>query len=54
MEKLTLEQIKDELYILDELQDKAFNLPTIEQYINECARIWQLKKTSIVSKTSTN
>lgn len=50
MEKLTLEQIKDELYMLDELQDKAFNLPTIEQYINECARIWQLKKPLLFQK----
>jgi hypothetical protein len=50
MEKLTLEQIKDELYMLDELQDKAFDLPTIDQYMNECARIWQLKKPLLFQK----
>jgi hypothetical protein len=50
IEKLTLEQVKAELNTLNDLQDKAFNLPSIEQYINECNRIWILKKPLLFQK----
>lgn len=46
----TLEQVKKEIDKLSDLESKACNLPTVEQYMNECSRIWELKKPLLFKK----
>lgn len=40
---LTLEEIEKRIEELDNLLDKAFDLPTVTQYMDECDKIYQLK-----------
>jgi hypothetical protein len=48
--KLTLEEIESELSKIQDLSDKAFSLPSINEYLEECDRIWDLKKSLLFQK----
>ena len=39
----TLEEIEKEIEALNEESSKAFQLPTIEEYMERCEEIWDLK-----------
>jgi len=50
MNKETLKEVKKALHKLSDLESKAFNLPTIDQYMDEMHRIWELKKPLLFQK----
>jgi|688.fasta_scaffold1127259_2 hypothetical protein len=50
MEKLKLSELEAELSKFSDLESKAFDLPTIDQYMEESFRIWELKKPLLFQK----